>query len=236
VNSGVPREKVAGYLQKHGITWPTIVDPDRSFEKSLQMKPISLQNIWQFRALDAEGQWQAFSADLETKANQLLETASWNVDPTTIPENLRAEWFAVEFGNYAAVARSLQKAALSRKEEQAAAAKALLDHVFAEFEERSTDAAALADDGKTWEAFKAYRNIEWQFDNYDVDVSEAMKGLRSDANVKKELAGEEALATAQRIIARSGLGQAKRRLGAVIEDHPDTEAAATAKEFLEGIE
>ena len=88
VNSGTTTSAVASYLREHNITWPTIVDSGRQFEIAAGVGEISLQNIINYRVLNADGTLSQ-GRSLDDAANRALATAAWNVDPETIPDALQ---------------------------------------------------------------------------------------------------------------------------------------------------
>ena len=99
VNSGNNASKVASYLKKNGITWPTIVDSARKFEGMAATGEISLNRISGYRVLDADGSLKS-SAGLEYSAKLALTNAKWNIDPEGFPDSLISCWQAIEFGDF----------------------------------------------------------------------------------------------------------------------------------------
>ena len=128
VNSGNNASKVASYLKKNGVTWPTIVDPARRFEAVAGTGEISLNNIRGHRVLDAEGILKP-SFGLEPSAKMAMTTAKWNVDPEGFPDSLKGCWQAIEFGDFVSEAKVLQRALKSKKTEVQNAAPVSYTHL-----------------------------------------------------------------------------------------------------------
>jgi hypothetical protein len=238
INSGNSPQEVAKYLRTNGVSWPTIVDPNRVFEKSSDVGEISLQNIWQFRTLDSEGRLQrANDTDLETSIDRVLAGAAWNVDPTTIPESLQKAWFAVEFGNYAAAAKELNRALSSRNQEIKAAAESLNNYVQKQLSDQLAAADQSFQDGHAWAAYKAYTKIENTFEGYqfEVDIEERLDKLKDDAGVKSELDAFKQLESVrkQNINSPAAYKRAVAKLQQIVKEYALTEAAEAARQMLE---
>ena len=56
ISSGTTRPEVEQYARSVNLTWPVIVDTDRSFERQADMGEISLQNVMQAGYLTPEGE------------------------------------------------------------------------------------------------------------------------------------------------------------------------------------
>ena len=57
VNSGTSREVLEEYVRRNKITWPVIVDSDRSMEPRFNVRKIGLRNIIQLRYLTGRGRY-----------------------------------------------------------------------------------------------------------------------------------------------------------------------------------
>ncbi|MBT6156280.1 MAG: hypothetical protein HOL01_13025 [Planctomycetaceae bacterium] len=240
VNSGTPRGSVASYLRQNRVTWPTIVDADRSFETRCGVPTISLKSIWQIRIVSPDGQMTFGNPnDLQATAERALVGAKWNIDPAEIPKLLQPSWAAVEFGNYSAAAVSLKRYLKARKPEDNAAAERLQEYVVDKLDEQVELAATALKDERNWDAYKAYNSIQITFRGFEVpaDIAQNIKTLRKDDAVKLELAALKRLKAASRSVARAKTPTARERglksLQRIIDDQPETEAAAQAKSLLE---
>ena len=130
VSSGTSKGTVEQYARSVNLTWPVIVDMDRSFERLADIVEISLQNVMQVSYLSAGGELQHGNwAKFDDTIRQALEGAKWNVDPETIPADLRPVWLSIEFGKYAEARPALAKALISRKSDIKAGAQKLSDFV-----------------------------------------------------------------------------------------------------------
>lgn len=235
VNSGNDKVSVSKYLKKNKIGWPTIVDYDRAFEKMADVGEVSLRNIWQFATVNAEGEIRRSANDPEKAAQRVLKDAKWNVDLKLIPPALQAEWKAVEFGDYSKAARGLKRASNSSKPELKAGADVLMDYVSEKMNGLVTEADEARESDEVWIAYKKYSQAKEVFAGYDLpeEALEHWKELKSNKKVKSEISAEKQLASAGRIAAKSGVRRVIGKLKKLIEQHPDTEAAAVAQKVLD---
>ena len=200
---------------------------------------ISLQNVWRTYTIDGEGKLQStygVKKDAVAKdVDAVLANASWNVDPSLIPADLQEAWLAIEFGNFPAAAKTLQRALKSKKEEIKTAADALNEFVQAKLEPSAKVAAEFREGEDYWEAYKAYMALEAEYSGYfdeSIDIKAILKELKSEEIVKSESAALKQLQNASAIAARSGFPKVVGRLKKIIDKYPDTEAAATAQKLL----
>src|SRR5882757_9860652 len=117
VNSGSPKQKIQGYLSQVKVPWPILVDTTRDFEKASGIfQPISETVTFQFRYVTPDGEIHTgVKDDLGEIAEKAVEGAAWKVEPSTIPDALKATWTAVEIGNYKGLAASIKKYSASSK-------------------------------------------------------------------------------------------------------------------------
>jgi thiol-disulfide isomerase/thioredoxin len=236
VNSGTPRPQIEQYVRRNKITWPILLDPDRSFEKASGVNEISLQNIYQSRLLKGDGSFSGGSFDIAEVADDGLATAKWRIDPAEIPEELQPTWQQVEFGNFPAAAQSLKKNMASGKEEIKAGAEKLQAAVDAELQGTIKAAADAKSAGETWKAYKSLSEVNQRFKGYAIpaDVATEVKALKGDELVKKELAAAKAFDTLKQKVT-SGKFPPKSIRGQMekfLEQHPGTEAAESVTEAL----
>ena len=225
-------------MRKHRISWPVIVDPDRSFEAACDVGDISLTNIWQAKVITAEGGLVSANAnELDQAAERALDGAKWDVDPTKMTAELQAAWQQIEFGNFAPAAPALKRFLRSRKQEIKDAATLLSSYVDEQLQSR-LEAAAEADAAKnSWKAFKTLTELEQRFKGYEQprNVATDLTRLEKTEDVKNQLAAYRKLTQAQKA-ARSSSNSSRKRAGQmlqkVIEEFPDTDAANAAQEML----
>ena len=238
MNSGNDSRSVARYLSSNKVSWPTIVDTNRQFEKAAIKSEISLSNIWKTCLVDGEGNLQYCSSSpelMKKSVDSVLETASWNIDPELIPADLKEAWAAIEFGNYPVAAKTVQRALRSRNEETQAGAEALNDFVQSKIEPLATSAAEMQDNEKPWEAYKVYKELDAKFAGYfedSLNPKKILTELKSIEQVKNELSAMKVLQNASATAARSGFKKVVGRLTKLIDKYPGTEAAETAQKLL----
>ena len=237
VNSGSSRGEVASYIKQKQVSWPTLVDSDRSFEKQCGVAEISLQNIYQLRVLGSDGTLSPGSPQqMEQAVERALQTAKWNVDPADMPANLKTAWQAVEFGNYAAAATQVKGGLKSNKPDVKAASEKLHEHVQNRLQQRFDAAQTAAAAGKAWEAYKTYSALLVEFRGYEIppEAEKAAKEMGGDAMVKAEIAAMKRLEAARKLLGSSSVPSQKRAiklLEQLAADAPATEAAELAKQL-----
>ncbi len=216
-----------------------LVDPAREYEKLCEVREISLRNIHQVRFISGDGQikngrWN----DLEGTIKSALKDATWRIDPATIPDSLKPAWAAVEKGTYLPAVKDIKKALRSPNAETKKAAKSLADFVRADMKKRGSDAWALGKSGKRWEAYLALDSVCQDFQGYGVPtkLTQARDKLADTDVVKDQVRARKMLLGTNELIRSRDhrkLKQARKRLQAVLEKFPETEAAQEAKKQLE---
>lgn len=238
MNSGNDSRSVARYLSSNNVSFPTIVDTNRQFEKAAIDTEIDLGNIWRTYVMDGEGNLRSCAPTkdgMKRALDAVLQTVSWNVDPELIPDDMKEAWQAVEFGNYAVAAKTVQKALRSRNEETQSGAEALNDFVQGKLEALATRAAELNEGEKHWESYKAYTELDAKYSGYlddSINTKKILNELKSSKQVKSELSAMKQLQSASTVAARSGFKKVVGRLTKLIEKYPGTEAAETAEKLL----
>jgi hypothetical protein len=241
VNSGTNGSKVSSYLRKYQITWPAIVDADRSFEQQAGVPEVSLQNIWQARVINSKGKVvRAGATDLEKTAELAMNGAQWNIDPTAIPKELQPLWAQVEFGNYSTAATTLRRHLKSRKEEIKTAATTLNDYVAKQLADELVTAAAAEKSGDVWQSYRTLESLSARYKGYEIPktVVQDVKRLADNDQVKLELAAHRKFELAQKSARSTSLSARKRavrQLQQIVEQFPDTDAAAKARSILSSL-
>ncbi len=238
VNSGTPRPAIQTYVKEVGVTWPVLLDFDRSFEKSSSLPEINLNNILQVKSIDGKGRFEYTNSDkMEETVEKLLKTAHWRVDPAAVPAALKPAWQAVELANFPAAASTIKKSLTSPKADVRQGAEKLQAAVQQEIDAALAAADKLAKSDKKWEAYKAYLQVTDRFQGFTMPetVSAAKTELSADDRVKIELAGYKSLQSAKKLVATDGSpthSRATNALKKVVQEHGSTEAGAEAKELL----
>jgi thiol-disulfide isomerase/thioredoxin len=231
INSGNERNIVQQYVREVALPWPVIVDTDRSLEKKSDVNEISLQNIYQSKLLMPDGRLAGGSFNLEESATAALTTAKWRVDPAEIPSSLKAAWLQIEFGNFAAAAPTVKKNVNAVMPDVKAAAEKLLAAVKAEMDKEAEAAKQSLAAGNKWDAYKAYSFLSMRFKGYDLpsDAQPTLKELAADEKVKNQIAALKLWDSAQRQTAAAAANSMRR----IVNQYPDTEAAALAQAALD---
>ena len=237
VNSGTSRAEIEDYVSRNKITWPVILDPDRSLEKQAEVGEISLKNVSQVVIIRGDGS-ETFGdwRDLEKSGKEAVATGKWKVDPSTIPDLLKQAWQQVEFGNYPAAAGLIRKNLKTTKSDVKAAAESLLAVVTGELQADIDRAKQANSDGKKWEAFKTIQSLSLRFKGYDIppEVATQLKELAADSEIKTQLAAAKAWELTKKNAMKSPK-LARKQLELFLKQYPTAEAATEAQAMLNDI-
>ena len=236
VNSGNDPASVKNYVRSNKVSWPVIVDSDRAFESRADVKEVSLQNIWQFRSIDGEGNIRSFSGkQMPETAQRLLKDAKWEIDADLIPESLSQAHYLVEFGSFANAAQTLEEASSSRDKSIKAGAEALIEYVDKRINSKLKEAGEARKNGDQWTAYKQYTAIGDQFRGYkmDVDLRAILKELKSEDAVKSEFSAMRMFNSAKKQFPRTGMKRTLVKLKRIVEKYPATEGAVMAQEVID---
>lgn len=231
VNSGTPRQQVELYSRRYKITWPILVDSDRSFEERSGIGEINTQNRLQVRGLSGDGEFTpSRGGEIKEVAEAIADSGQWQVDPTEIPAALQASWKAIEFGNFSAAAQALKKNAKSPKEEIKTAAGKLQEVVDTRIQADVERAATAREAGESWKAYKLLTDLQARFRGFTLPASVAadLKELRDDDQVKKELTAGKAFDTLKQKVSGGKFPpkSVRAQMEKFLEQYPGTEAAA----------
>lgn len=197
---------------------------------------ISLSNIWQVRYVTAEGEIKPGDfRDLDGVVESALKKARWQIKPSKIPDELRSAWRSIEFGDFGAAGKDISEAMKSNDEEVKSAAKELKSAAMKALKRQANPAMKLARDGDFWPAYQEISRLCSTFESYDVPAKlvKAQKALEKKDQVKNELRADKKLQAAIELGSNKRMiSLAKKRLKAIIQDFPTTDAANTAREKL----
>lgn len=236
INSGNDPVSVKNYIRSNRVNWPVIIDSDRAFESRVDVKEVSLKNIWQFRSIDTSGNIRPFnSSKMAETAQNLLKNAKWAIDAELIPESLTQAHYLVEFGSYASAAETLDDASSSRDKSVKAGADALMGYVNKRINAKLKEAEEARKNDQLWSAYKFYSSIGEQFRGYqlDVDLRTILKELKAEDAVKGELSALRMFESAKKQFPRNGMKRTLVKLNRIVEKYPDSEAAVMAKEVID---
>jgi hypothetical protein len=240
VNSGSPKQKIQGYLSQVKVPWPIIVDTNRDFEKASGLfQPISETVTFQYRYITPDGEIHTgVKDDLEELAEKAVEGAAWKVEPSTIPDAVKATWTAVEIGNYKGLAASLKKFSASSKGDVKEAAGKLMEVIQKEIDEQLAKVKEAQEAENTFHAYELIEDVTTRFNGFELpkDVATSKKELAKDAKVKAGLTATKTLETARKQLAGSNANaktKSKAALEKIVADFPDTNLAHQAKQLLE---
>jgi len=235
VNSLNPKSAVQDYAKSNKFEWPIFVDDMGETQKSLGFK-ISLQNIYQWRIIDAEGRMHNAPFDAKPLADEIakyLADVKLLFAGITIPEKLKTLARDIEFGFYDPAIGDLAALATKGPKDVQEAAVALYEKVKPLAESGLEKAKAFEADGKKYLAYVEYAKVAAAFrrTDYDKSASAALAVLAKDKDVKDELAAKQMLDQAKGLMAsskKSDREAAPALLAALQKKFPGSEAAKEA--------
>lgn len=240
VNSGNPKQKIQGYLSQVKVPWPIVVDTSRDFEKASGIfQPVNETNTSQFRYITPDGEIHTgLDADLEDIAEKAVEGAAWKVEPSTMPDALKATWTAVEIGNYKGLAANIKKFSASSKSDVKEAAAKLMEVIQKEIDDQLAKVKEAQEAENTFHAYELVNDVTERFSGFELpkDIATLKKDLAKDAKVKAGLAATKNLEVARKQLSGSNANaktKSKAALEKIIADFPDTNLALQAKQLLE---
>ncbi len=240
VNSGNPRPVVQQSLQKYKITWPTIVDDDRSFEHHCNIRPLSRSQPWAVRNIDGDGVFYYGANQLEAAAGSAMRGAKWRANPKGLPSSLKKAWNQVEYGRFKEAAPAVTKALKSRKKDQQRAAKRLNEVIVEHINDQIKKAERHESRDRKFAALLIYDKLLEDFNKYPLDkkVKKASDKLSKDPDLKVEIEAMEAFNAAKKLAggARNARRRAISKLEDILDNYPDTVAAEKAEVLLEKLE
>lgn len=241
VNSGSDPRVLKRYLGSNRITWPVIHDYDRSFENAMGLPKLSTAtNVYAVTYISGDGtRGDGKATDFAATAQAALKGASWKVDPAEVPRELMPSWRSIELGDYQRPARALTRSAKSKNESEKAAAEKMLAVIEEEAKAVATQAVDAMKENDNWTAYKHLETMLQRFDGYEFSLLERAKTkhdeLAETNAIKEELSAAKMLSKAVATGAKGTPNAVKRAKGVLrrlIADHPTSEAAAKAQEYL----
>lgn len=241
VNSGSDPRVLKRYLAGTRLSWPVIHDYDRSLESAMGIPKLSTAtNTYAVTYISGKGdRGDGSGADFIGTAKAALKGASWKVEPETVPRGLLSSWRAVELGNYARPARALTRAAQSKNEADKAAAEQMLSIIEAEADGLANKAVEALKKSDRWTAYKHLETLLERFDDYEFGIIEKAQAkhdeLAKNDSIKEEIEAAKMLGKAVATGSKgtsSAIKRAKGVMRRLIADHPSTEAATKAQEYL----
>ena len=234
VNSGNSAMAVAQYVTANRLTFPVIVDTDRSLEVAAGIGEVSLKNIWQAIEIDPQGTVTRVSAtDLSQSMASAASKASWNVDPQGMPAAILPLWKQIEFGHFQGTAKLVERSLKDRNADVKAAAESLSAYAAKQIEELATQAESAAASGDQWQTWKLYDRMMREFAGYTISESatNAFAALSKSDEIQRQKDAMKQWVLVQKTMTGSNpsRGRIEAMLGKLIEKYPDTEAAALAQ-------
>lgn len=241
VNSGTDPRTLGRYLSQYRVQWPVIVDVNRSLESDLGVPTISLDgSVFAVRYRNGDGEFAGAGADFEKTVKAALKGAEWRVEPSAVPRELRTAWQAIEFGDFPAAARAVNKAVNGKDGPVKDGARRLLDAVEAEARDLGKVAQKALNSSDNWTAYKALDEIDANFGEYESLDLIGLAQTKRDELAKLDSIGAqvEAAKLLEKAITvgskggKSAIRRGRGLLEQVVSRHPGTEAADKAQALL----
>jgi thiol-disulfide isomerase/thioredoxin len=239
VNSGTHPRELLGYIRRHEIDWPVIVDIDRSFEQASGVGEISLQRIHQVRVMKADGQftWGRWD-DLPGTVETALVGAEWKVKYDRLHPIMHPAVRRMEFGDYRSAAFAIKSGRKDKSPEVRRAAEQVSGFVDRQMGEALEQALKKVPADDAWAKFEAHTRLAKQFAPQELpkEAADELKRLSRDPAIQEELRAAKAVdanagalsSPDERIRQR-----AVKVLERVLKNYPETRSAARAKELLD---
>ena len=240
VNSGNAKGAVRNYVKSTNIDWPVIIDTDRSFEKACKVKAISLQNINQSKILYANGKFRRGKLDMNLNATKAAKGATWNIDPATMPKELKKACRALEFGNYIKAGLVLKRSLKSSNEAVKEKASELIASVTSKINTDFKAVESLESNGEYWAAYQKARSIKPTYKGFSVpdEVTAKVTELKGHQTVMQERRADSIYRSAIKTGNKGGKTNHKKaieKLEKIVANYSDTEAAKKAQAVLDKV-
>jgi peroxiredoxin len=192
VAAGDTLQQAKSYAGGTKLAMPVFADPFGLMEKRYGQS-ISLQNIWQFRVIGPDGKVSGYTMD-PADIDKALAKVELKYNPEDYPAKVRPAVELFEWNQYPAGMKSLRSLLKHKDKEVADSAAKLMEAVKAEAAEWMGEAEA-AKDAEPVKAYDLYSKVVATFgpaDELSKPAAEALKGLKANDAVKKELDARKA--------------------------------------------
>jgi thiol-disulfide isomerase/thioredoxin len=226
------------YQQETKLIMPVYPDPLRVMEGRWG-EHISLQNVYQFKVIDAEGKLAALSLD---QIPAVVAKASWKYKDKGYNPKLNAAIECFEWNQHAAGMKMLKPLLKDHNKTVADDAQKLLAEIKGEVEQWKADADKMVDD-KPVEAYDLYAHVAAVFpaDELGKSVEEPIKKLKTNKAVKDEMGARQMFEQVGGVMAKATpqqRAQVAQFCRSIVKKYPGTptaeKASALADELAAG--
>jgi hypothetical protein len=192
VAAGDTLQQAKSYAGGTKLAMPVFADPFGLMEKRYG-ETLSLQNIWQFRVIGPDGKVSGYTMD-PADIDKALTKVELKYKPEHYHAKVRPAVELFEWNQYPAGMKSLRSLLKHKDKEVADSAAKLLEAVKAEAAEWMGEAEA-SKDAEPVKAYDLYSKVVATFgaaDELAKPAAEALKALRANDAVKKELDARKA--------------------------------------------
>lgn len=230
VNSGNSRSDVEGFAKGNKFEWAILADEQRRTEKAFGVGEISLSNIYQWVVIDPEGKPQR--GEVKALIDRLLPSAKMLFDGIEVPAQLKPIARDMEIGCFEG-ASSLASLAAGTNKALKEPAAAMYEKVKPVAEGALERAKALQAEGKNFLAYREYEKVAVAFKktDYEKPAAAAMAELKKAKDVKDELAAQQLLDQAKKLLAtgkKADQAGALQIIAALEKKYPGSETAKEA--------
>jgi peroxiredoxin len=233
VAAGDTVQQAKAYVGGTKLAMPVFADSFSLMEKRYG-QTISLQNIYQFRVVGADGKVSGYKMDV-SDIDKALEKVELKFKPDDYHLKVRPAVELFEWNQYPAGMKALKPLLKSKDKEVAESAQKLMTAVTEEANKWLADAES-ATDGEPVKAFDLYTKVANAFgtDEPAKKATEALKKFKSNADVKKEL---DARKQYERMINAMAMATTKQKpelagfAAGIAKKYPDTPTGKKAEEL-----
>lgn len=242
VNSGCSRNEIIKYVEDQKITWPVLVDPDRSFEAASGEVAISLQTITEVRMVkpDRTFMWGWWN-DIPMTVEHATQGATWKFKYDKVPEELKFAARRLEFGDMLSASSAIRSSLESESEQVRQAAAYMQGYIHKQMQKQINEQLAKIDRADLWLRYTALDATARRFAPLPLPPEEAteLKNLSMAPEVADEQRANKGLTAALVLLEKNDekdRQKALTRLQRIVNNFSETHAAKEAKELLKRAE
>ncbi len=238
VNSGCERSEIAKYVEELQLSWPVLVDPDRSFEAASGEVDISLDRIMDVRMVkpDQSYMWGWWN-DIPMTVEHATQGAAWKFNYEKVPAEMHFAARRLEFGDLLPAAPAIQSGLISESQEVRKTAAYMQSYIHKLMQASIDKHVSMAPAEDAWIRYSVLNRTAQNFAPHALPTKEAaeLEKLSADPAVITELRAAKALAAAGELASKRDKASSKKAvtlLERIIKNYPETYAAKQAKEIL----
>lgn len=194
IAAGDSIDEARAYVRSNKLEMPVFADPMGLMQQRYNTGVISLNNIWQFRLVDPDGNVSVTNQMDPKDIDAALKKATFRFKDKGYDAKLSGAIERFEWGQYAEGMRMLKPFLKNTKKEVAESAKKLYDEIKTEGDKWFEDAEGAAGANNAVDAYDLYSKVASVFAGEELGkkANDGLKKIASNAELKKELAARQA--------------------------------------------